>query len=425
MTAAIRPLDEMWLGGQEFWASPMSTREAAFAHFRADQPMSFHEEIDAPPLPKGPGFWAVTRHADIVEASRHPDVYSSAQGITLLDSPPEFNEFFGSMIAMDDPRHGRLRRLVSKGFTPKMLKKLENDVQVVASRIVDDIGDRGEVDFVTDVAAALPLRIICEMMGIPASQYDEVFRHSNIILGAGDPEYVPMGDDGDMTDILTALLGSGGALAEIMKDLARYRVGNPIEDDLTSILVNAEVDGESLTHDDLASFFVLLVVAGNETTRNAISWGLTYLTEHPDQRAIWAADFEAVAPTAVDEIVRVASPVIYMRRTLTQPAVLGGQELDEGAKVAMFYWSANRDEEVFDDPDRFDVLRQPNEHVGFGGPGPHYCLGAHLARREITVMFRELFQRLPDIEASGPPDRLLSSFVNGVKHLPATFTPAG
>jgi cytochrome P450 len=425
MTAAIRPLDEMWLGGQEFWAAPMSFREEAFAHFRAEQPMSFHEEIEAPPLPKGPGFWAVTKHADIVEASRHPEIYSSAQGITLLDSPPEFNEFFGSMIAMDDPRHGRLRRLVSKGFTPKMLKKLEDDVQLVASRIVDDIGDRGEVDFVTDVAAALPLRIICEMMGIPPSQYDEVFRHSNVILGAGDPEYVPMSADGDMTDILTALLTSGGALAEIMKDLARYRVGNPIENDLTSILVNAEVDGESLSHDDLASFFVLLVVAGNETTRNAISWGLTYLTENPDQRAIWAADFEAVAPTAVDEIVRVASPVIYMRRTLTQPAVLGGQELDEGAKVAMFYWSANRDEDVFDEPERFDVLRQPNEHVGFGGPGPHYCLGAHLARREITVMFRELFRRLPDIEASGPPDRLLSSFVNGVKHLPATFTPAG
>jgi cytochrome P450 len=425
MTAAIQPLDEMWLGGQEFWAAPMTTRESAFAHFRAEQPMSFHEEMEAPPLPKGPGFWAVTKHADIVEASRHPDIYSSAQGITLLDSPPEFNEFFGSMIAMDDPRHGRLRRLVSKGFTPKMLKKLEDDVQLVASRIVDDIGSRGEVDFVTDVAAALPLRIICEMMGIPASQYDEVFRHSNVILGAGDPEYVPMGTDGDMTDILTALLGAGGALAEIMKDLARYRVGNPIEDDLTSILVNAEVDGESLSHDDLASFFILLVVAGNETTRNAISWGLTYLTEHPEQRAIWAADFEAVAPTAVDEIVRVASPVIYMRRTLTRPAVLGGQELDEGAKVAMFYWSANRDEDVFDEPDRFDVLRQPNEHVGFGGPGPHYCLGAHLARREITVMFRELFRRLPDIEASGPPDRLLSSFVNGVKHLPATFTPGG
>jgi cytochrome P450 len=415
----------MWLGGQEFWSAPMDTREKAFAHFRDEQPMSFHEEIEAPPLPKGPGFWAVTRHADIVEASRHPEIYSSAQGITLLDSPPEFNEFFGSMIAMDDPRHGRLRRLVSKGFTPKMLKKLEGDVQLVATRIVDEIAGRGEVDFVTDVAAALPLRIICEMMGIPASQYDEVFRHSNVILGAGDPEYVPMGADGDMTDILTALLGAGGALAEIMKDLARHRVGNPIEDDLTSILVNAEVDGESLTHDDLASFFVLLVVAGNETTRNAISWGLTYLTENPDQRAVWAADFEAVAPTAVDEIVRVASPVIYMRRTLTQPAVLGGQELDEGAKVAMFYWSANRDEDVFDEPERFDVLRQPNEHVGFGGPGPHYCLGAHLARREITVMFRELFQRLPDIEAAGPPDRLLSSFVNGVKHLPATFTPGG
>jgi cytochrome P450 len=194
--------------------------------------------------------------------------------------------------------------------------------------------------------------------------------------------------------------------------------------DLTSILVNADLEHDTLTSSDLASFFNLLFVAGNETTRNAISWGLRYLTENPDQRAIWAADFEGVAPTAVEEIVRLASPVTYMRRTVLQDTELGGQSLAKGDKVAMFYLSANRDEDVFDDPYTFDVLRSPNHHIGFGGPGPHFCLGAHLARREITVMFRELFERLPDIEA-GEPDPLASSFIHGVKHMSAGFTPAG
>jgi cytochrome P450 len=190
------------------------------------------------------------------------------------------------------------------------------------------------------------------------------------------------------------------------------------------MLVNAEIDGDELTHADLASFFILLTVAGNETTRNAISWGLRFLTDNPDQRAIWAADFEGVAPTAVDEIVRMASPVTYMRRTLTRDAVLAGQQLKAGDKLCMFYLSANRDEDVFADPLRFDVRRPPSPaHVGFGGPGPHFCLGAHLARREITVMFRELLTRLPDIEAVSEPEPLLSSFIHGVKHLRARFTP--
>jgi methyl-branched lipid omega-hydroxylase len=187
--------------------------------------------------------------------------------------------------------------------------------------------------------------------------------------------------------------------------------------------VTAEVDGERLTSADLASFFILLTVAGNETTRNAISWGLKFLTDHPDQRAIWQADVEGIGPSAVEEIVRLASPVTYMRRTATRDTVLRGQEIKEGDKVMMFYLAANRDEDVFENPYDFDVRRTPNDHIGFGGPGPHFCLGAHLARREIFVMFRELFNRLPDIEATGEPSPLLSSFIHGVKHLDAEFTP--
>ncbi len=404
----------------EFWLRPMSQIEPDLARLRADSPVTFLPEPEVPegvPLPQGPGAWVVTRHADILQVSKNPQLYSSASGITLLDSPPEFNEFFSSMIAMDDPRHARLRRIVSAGFTPRMLKRLEDSVQTVAADIVNDVCERGEVDFVVDVAAALPLKIVCELMGVPESHYRFVFDRTNVILGATDPEYVP-----DQTDILTAILTAGSDLATVMNEVAESKRGGD-GTDLTSQLMNAELEDDRLTGADLASFFILLVVAGNETTRNAIAWGLKLLTDHPDQRAIWAADFEGVSQTAVEEIVRVASPVTYMRRTALADTELGGQRIAAGDKVAMFYLAANRDEAVFDRPYQFDVRRDPNPHVGFGGPGPHFCLGAHLARREITVMFRELFRRLPDIRATGEPYLLSSAFIHGVKHLRAEFTP--
>jgi methyl-branched lipid omega-hydroxylase len=415
-----RPLTDINPIIPEFWVQPMAQIEEELARLRAEEPVAWREPPPVPEelgLPRGRGYWAVTRHAEILAASKQPDIFSSAQGITMLDTPPEFNEFFGSMIAMDDPRHARLRKLVSAGFTPRMLRQLEDSVQQVAAEIVDEVAPRGEVDFVTDVAAALPLRIICEMMGVPRDQYRYVFDRTNIILGAGDPEYVA-----DVDDILTAILQAGADLAQLMGEVAASKEGGTGED-LTTLLMKAEVDGERLSQADLASFFVLLVAAGNETTRNAISWGLTLLTDNPDQRRIWQEDFDAVAPTAVDEIVRMASPVTYMRRTATRDAELGGRQIRAGDKLGLFYWSANRDEAVFADPDRFDVRRSPNDHVGFGGPGPHFCLGAHLARREITVMFRELFRRVPDIDATGTPEPLLSSFIHGVKHLRASFTP--
>jgi cytochrome P450 len=371
-------------------------------------------------LPELTGYYAVTRHADVLEASRQPELFCSGKGATSqLDMPEVFLEFFGSMINLDDPRHARLRRIVSAAFTPKMIKTFEDQVQVAADQIVDAVIDKGECDFVTEVAARLPLKIICDMMGVPESDYDFVFTRSNVILGATDPEYVPEGGD-----IAVALLSAGAELAQMVTELGQQRMKEPT-DDLTSALVTANVDGEQLTESELASFFILLVVAGNETTRNAISHGMKLLTDNPDQRKTWLDDFEGVTPTAVEEIVRVASPVIFMRRTATKDTTLGGQPLEEGDKLILYYWSANRDAAVFDDPFRFDVRRDPNPHVGFGGPGPHFCLGAHLARREITVMFRELFRRIPDIEVSGEPSRLLSGFINGIKHLPVTFTPGG
>jgi len=404
-----------------FWIRPQDEIEADLERYRREEPVTFVAEPEIPegiPIPAGPGAWIVSRAEEILEVSRTPDVFSSASGVTLLDAPPEFNEFFSSMIAMDDPRHARLRRVVSAGFTPRMLKKLEDSVQEVATQIVDDVADRGEIDFVVDVAAALPLKIVCDLMGIPESEYQTVFECSNVILGAGDPEYVS-----EVDDLLGKIFAAGMTLAELMSNVAESKKGGD-GTDMTSLLINADIEGDELTSSDLASFFILLCVAGNETTRNAIGWGLKYITDNPDQRAIWAADFDAVAPTAVEEIVRLASPVTYMRRTLTRDYELGGKQMRDGDKLCMWYLSANRDEALFDDPYKFDVLRSPNNHLGFGGPGPHFCLGAHLARREITVMFRELFERLPDIHATGEPEPLASSFIHGVKHLPAAFTKA-
>ena len=418
---SVLSVDEIRLSDQAFWLRPLDEREGAFATLRAERPISFHEEpyFEGLPFPRGPGYWALTRYADILEVSRTPQTFCSGHGSNITDLPADFSEFFGSMINMDDPRHARLRRIVSRGFSPRRIQRLEDDVQRTATRIVDDVLDKGECDFVTDIAAALPLKIICEMVGIPESQYRFVFDRTNIILGAGDPEYVS-----NPLEIVSALLQAGADLAQLVQDLGRHRAQHPA-DDLTSALVNAEVDGERLTEQELGSFFVLLVAAGNETTRNAISHGMQALCDYPEQRARWVADFEPLAPTAVEEIVRWATPVIHFRRTATRDTELGGQPIRAGEKVVMWYCSGNRDESAFDNPFRFDVARTPNEHVGFGGPGPHFCMGAHLARREITVMFRELFRRLPDLHLTGEPQRLQSFFIHGIKRMPVAFMSGG
>ncbi|MEE8556724.1 MAG: cytochrome P450 [Myxococcota bacterium] len=416
---SVLSVDQIDLMQPEFWVRPLEEREGAFATLRRERPISFHEEPEPQieVLPKGPGFWALTRHADVLEASRKPETFCSGRGTNIGDLPEGFNEFFGSMINMDDPRHARLRRIVSRGFTPRMVQKVEEGVVRAAADIVDAVIERGECDFVTEIAAALPLKIICDMMGIPESQYEFVFDRTNIILGAGDPEYVEQGPE-----LIPTLLKAGAELTQLVQDLGRHRAEHPT-DDLTSALVNAELEGDRLTTQELGSFFVLLVVAGNETTRNAISHGMKALCDYPDQRARWAADFEGISPTAVEEIVRWATPVIHFRRTATCDTEIGGQKIRQGEKVVLWYCSANRDEAVFEDPYGFDIFRRPNEHLGFGGPGPHHCLGAHLARREITVMFQEIFRRLPDLQIVGEPDRLASFFINGIKRMRCEFAP--
>ena len=425
MTVQTSAPAEAALSDPAFWALPQSRRDAAFASLRALPGPVHFPELKIPFVPSGAGYWALVRHADVVEASRRSDLFSNEPTAnSISDMPGYLARFFGSMINMDDPRHAKIRRIVSRAFSPRMLTRLDDDIDRIAREIVDGVlRGEGTGDFVTDVAAKLPLQVICDMMGIPESERAMVFSRSNTILGIGDPEYgVGSGEINRVSAglALTRLLDAGMELQLLIRRLGRLRRRRP-GDDLVTALVHGNVDGEHLTDQELGSFFILLVVAGNETTRNAISHALKLLTVNPDQRALLASDLGARLPGAVEEVVRYATPVIQFRRTLTRDTVLNGHPLREGEKVLLFYNSANRDEAVFTDPDRFDITRSPNPHVGFGGPGPHFCLGANLARREISVMLRELYTRAPGIRSTAPPDRLLSGFINGIKHLPYTL----
>ncbi len=420
----LATFDELTLSDLEgFWNEPRNVREGVFAQLRQRDGLFFSEErgleIDGEVvIAPGPGFYSLTRHAEVVEASKNPDLFCSGEGSNIGDLPVEMREFFGSMINMDDPRHARLRRIVARGFTPRMVEKLNDAVVAKAKSVVDEVAGKGSIDFVTEVAAKLPLALICDLMGIPESKYDLVFDMTNIILSNGDPEFIPEG-----ANPIEAYLTAGGALAELMHTMAAERRANPT-DDLTSALITAELDGEMLTDDELASFFVLLCAAGNETTRNATSHGLRLLTENPDQRALLMEDFEGRITDAVEVIVRLSSPVIHFRRTVTQEGVqLGDHTFKQGDKVVLWYGSANRDESVFDRPHEMDITRDCSAQVGFGGPGPHFCLGAHFARRQLATIFRELLHRVPDIQMVGEPDYLRSNFINGIKHMTAEFTP--
>jgi len=412
------PLGSFDLSDFEFWTKPREYREGAFKTLRDTPELQFFEErvFEDSPFPAGPGYYALTRHEDVWAASRNAQLFCSGQGSNIGDMPQEMNEFFGSMINMDDPKHFRLRNIVSKGFTPKEITRVNDYVKIKAEAIVDGLLEKypnGECDFVEEVAAPLPLQIICEMMGIPADDFKTIFAWTNVILGAGDPDY-----GGSMNALMTAAL----EMFTYAQTLGEDRVKTPRED-MTSAMMNAVVDGERLTAQEFGSFFILLAVAGNETTRNAISHGMKALTDYPDQRKLWFDDFEANTKTAVEEIVRFATPVIHFRRTATQDTVLAGTQLKEGDKVVLWYNSANRDERVFDNPFEFNVQRslQPPQ-AGFGAGGPHFCLGANLARREISVMFDEIRTRLPNMRITGEPAYLQSFFINGIKRLPCSWS---
>jgi len=356
--------DDIDLSANEFWALPLAERAAAFARLRSEPRPRVFAEPEGPVRDQGPGYYALVRYADVVEASKHHEVFCSGKGATSIpDLPVEFNEYFGSMINMDDPRHARLRRIVSRAFSPRLIAKFEEDVRRVAASVVDDLLAAGRCDFVPTVAAKLPLKIICDMMGIPGDHYDMVLANTNIILSGADPEFLSE----DMDQAVLQLLGAGQALADLVTALAADRATAPRED-LVSALVTANIDGEQLTSAELASFFILLVVAGNETTRNALSHALTLFTAYPDQRALLMADLDGRMEAAVEEIVRYASPVLFMRRTLTRDYTMNGQDYRKDDKVVLFYYSADRDEAVFPDPERFDITRWPKRTSGSAVP---------------------------------------------------------
>ena len=413
MTLPSVPLSDIDLSSPEFWTAPRDWRYGAFKTLRDEAPFQFFEEFvpEDSLFPRGPGYRALTRHEDIWHVSRNPQLFCSGNGSNIGDMPVEINEFFGSMINMDDPKHFRLRSIVSKGFTPKEITALEESVRVRSKAVIDRMFERfpdRTCDFVREVAALMPLQIICDMMGIPESDEEMIFNWTNTILGVGDPEYVGSFED---------LVRVGGEIFNYALALGEERKKNPTGD-IASVMMSAEVDGERLTAQEFGSFFILLVVAGNETTRTAIAHGMRELTLNPDQRALWFGDFETHTKTAVEEIVRYATPVIHFRRTATEDTEINGQPIKQGEKVVMFYQSGNRDERVFTDPGTFDITRPlAPAQVGFGAGGPHFCLGANLARREVAVMFDEIRRRVPTLEITGEPAYLQSSFINGIKRM--------
>jgi cytochrome P450 len=410
------------LSHPDFWARSPAERESTFAVLRREAPVSWQPPTEGglrllPPGPDDPGYWAVVRHEDVVTVSRNPQIFSSASGATLEPIPPELVEAAASILGMDPPRHNGFRRLISSTFTPSQVGRIEGQIAAQARRIITDLVERGPRDFVEAVSQRLPMWTISEMIGVAPDDRERMTAAADAMVAWNDPEFHGGGH------ALDTFVRSMLELRTAAMELAAFRRRKPA-DDLMSALVQASVDDQRLSDDEIGAFFVLLSVAGNDTTRHTISHAMLALSENPDQRAFLAADFEARSKTAVEEFVRWATPVITFRRTALRSTVLAGQSIAEGDWVVMFYSSANRDEAVFDDPTRFNLSRTPNPHVGFGGGGPHFCLGAFLARTQLRTVFRELFARVPALEV-GDPEYLVSNFISGIKRLPCAIPRPG
>jgi len=408
------------LGSLEFWGRPAEERDVYFARLRDEAPISRHEppeDLLGLPAQGRQSYWAIVRYEDVRSISRDTETFCSGKGTQFADAPPEFLEASMSFLAMDAPRHTKLRGLVSAAFTPRQVARVEQGIRANARRIVEEAAPAGGGDFVELIAKRLPLVTISEMIGVPEADRERVVAAADLLVTTSDPE--AFGERPPIEVVGEALW----TLTESATQLAGHREAHPGEDLMTG-LVQAEVDGERLTHAEIAAFFVLLSVAGNDTTRHTTSHAMRALSTNPDQRELLLGDPDGRLKVAVEEFVRWASPVLTFRRTTTRPAELHGQELAEGEKVVLFYHSANRDERTFVDPWRFDVTRDPNRHVGFGGGGPHYCLGASLARTQLRAIFGEILRVIPDLEA-GEPELLRSAFVHGVKRMPCSFRARG
>ncbi|WP_156744009.1 cytochrome P450 [Mycobacterium sp. 1164985.4] len=396
---------------EEFWGQPFDVRDETFARLRAADGLSWH-----PPLPsmfelEEPGFWALTRRADIAYVSQHPELFTSAQGIALNPMPAEIQRFASFFLTMDPPQHTVYRRLISSAFTPRNVRLIEEQIHKNAVTIVENLVGAGEVDFVAACSAQLPMLTIMEMLGVPSADQPAVAYAAEKLFGMTDDEYAT--EDERVADPVAqiTLLSNTGV------ELAKFRRTHPGDDLMTSI-VNAEVDGHRLTDEEIGSFLILLASAGNDTTKQATTHAMMALQDNPAQRDWLMEDFDGRIGWAVEEFVRWASPVLQFARFVVEDTEINGQPVKAGDKVALFYCSANRDETVFADAGAFDLSRSPNPHLGFGGGGPHFCLGSQLAKTELRNLFRELLTRLTTIEF-GEPDLLYSSFVHGVKRLPA------
>lgn len=412
--SAARSYDPLSISPLAFWSQTAEERDETFRVLRAERPVSWHPPIEGALMPpENEGVWAVTSHRLITEVSKRPEIFCSGLGIQLEEVPMDILEAASSFLAMDAPRHPVLRRLISSAFTPKQVAKIHEQIRRQARVIVDDLLDTGDCDFVSQVSKRLPMWTIYEMLGLPPSLRDEAAHMADAMVAWADEDVAAGREPGEvLSDALVGLLSMG-------MEFAQDRRRNPGADLMTN-LVQAEVDGMKLTDDEIASFFVLLSVAGNDTTRNTITLATKALCDFPDQKAVLLEDFDDRIDTAIEEFVRWATPVMTFRRTATRDTVLGEQEIRKGEWVATIFSSGNRDETVFENPHLFDVTRNPNPHVAFGGGGPHYCMGNFLAKIQLREIFDQLLHRVPNLQV-GEPDYLVGNFVRAVKRLPTTL----
>ncbi|HVR77263.1 MAG TPA: cytochrome P450 [Acidimicrobiia bacterium] len=386
---------------------------ATFARMRREQPVAWVEEAD------GEGFWALTKHADVSMVSRDFGRFTASRGIRIEQMAPDELEARRTMMEFDPPEHARLRRLVQPGFTPKVVATYEAAFRILAGQVLDQVLPLGNFDFVTEISRELPIRLLCRLLGVPETDAGKLVSWGDQMISNADPEYTPVVIDKVDTEEYRLLPFRAPAALEVFRyaeEVAIERRNHP-EDDIITVLLTAEPDGQPLTDLEFKNFFTLLMVAGNETTRHTISHGLTYLVDHPDQMEQLRDDPDGLSVSATEEILRASAVTMHFRRTATEEVEIRGTRISAGDRVVMWYPSANYDEEVFDEPLRFDIRRQPNDHLTFG-TGRHVCLGASLARLEVRVVFEELLKRVAAVEIVGAPDRLRSNFINGVKHLP-------
>lgn len=402
-------LDDILLADPAFWKRP--DKYDILARFRRERPISRQ------PLLGGEGeYWSLTRHNETREITKNAKLFVSRHGTGMGSSlsSPELAYEIAGMVNRDAPEHPRLRGIVAKVFTPRLLKEIEGDIAASARAVVGAISERGECDFAADIANRMPLKVICDMLAVPQGEIrGELSRLSTQAQGYGDEN---MGDEDDSLDAFIALNDYG-------EELSRERRKAP-GDDLLSLLITADVDGEKLTDRDVGIYFQLLITAGFETTASSIAQGMSFLARHPDQWRAWREDYDGLVGTALEEIVRYATPVVHFGRTAAEDTEILGQPIAAGERVVFWYTSANRDETVFDDPERFDIARSPNDHVGYGGGGVHHCLGMHLARREMYHFFKVLFETLPDLEIDlDGMQQINGLFINGMRRLPCHYTP--